>query len=382
MIISNDIKYIGVNDRKIDLFEGQYAVTNGMSYNSYVITDEKIAVIDTVDARFSDEWLKKLKAELKSREPDFLVVQHMEPDHSGALISFMNEYPGVKIVATSKAFVIIKQFFGTDFADNQIVVNDNTVLDLGRHSLSFVAAPMVHWPEVMVSFDSADNVLFSADAFGKFGDLDAKDVWADEARRYYIGIVGKYGAQVQSLLKKAAALNIQTICPLHGPCLSGDSLTEALRLYDIWSSYKPEKDGTLIAFTSIYGHTKEAAEFMYNELLKCNKDAVIVDLARSDLSECVAKAFSYKNLVLATPTYNSDVFPFMRNFIEHLTERKFQNRKIVLIENGSWAPVAANVMKKMLEKSNNLTFCEPTVTIRGSYNDESKRIISEIAQDL
>lgn len=366
MTVTNDIRYIGVNDHQIDLFEGQYTVPNGMAYNSYVILDEKIAVMDAVDVHFGEEWLANLAAVLDGRQPDYLVVQHMEPDHSGSLAKFAAAYPQTKIVASAKAFVMMKQFTGSDYADRKLAVADGATLELGRHTLQFIAAPMVHWPEVIFTYDRTDKVLFSADAFGKFGALDAEEDWACEARRYYFGIVGKYGVQVQNVLKKAKALDIQTICPLHGPVLN-ENLGYYLNLYDIWSSYRPEDEGVLIAYCSIYGNTKAAAESLA-EMLRakgCPKVAV-ADLARDDMAEAVEDAFRYSKLVLATPTYNADVFPFMRNFIDHLTERNYQNRTVGFIENGSWAPTAAKVMKKMLEASKNLTQLEPVVTVKGA----------------
>lgn len=382
MIISNDIKYIGVNDHKIDLFEGQYDVPNGMSYNSYAIIDEKIAIMDSVDVNFTEEWLGNIKNALGEREPDYLVVQHMEPDHSANIVSFVNAYPNSKIVASAAAFKMMKQFFGTDFADKQIVVGEGAQLSLGKHELTFYTAPMVHWPEVIVTYDSTDKVLFSADGFGKFGALDVEEDWACEARRYYIGIVGKYGAQVQALLKKASALDIEIICPLHGPVLN-ENLGYYINLYDIWSSYGVESDGVVIAYTSVYGNTKKAVEKLA-EMLKekgCPK-VVINDLARSDMAEAVEDAFRYGKIVLATTTYNSDVFPFMREFINHLTERGFKNRTIGFIENGSWAPVATKVMKKMLENSKNLTYTDATVRILSALNDDSTAQLSALAEEL
>lgn len=382
MIISNDIKYIGVNDHKIDLFEGQYDVPNGMAYNSYAIIDEKIAIMDSVDVNFTEEWLGNIKNALGEREPDYLVVQHMEPDHSANIVSFVNAYPNSKIVASAAAFKMMKQFFGTDFADKQIVVGEGAQLSLGKHELTFYTAPMVHWPEVIVTYDSADKVLFSADGFGKFGALDVEEDWACEARRYYIGIVGKYGAQVQALLKKASVLDIEIICPLHGPVLN-ENLGYYINLYDIWSSYGVESDGVVIAYTSVYGNTKKAVEKLA-EMLKekgCPK-VVINDLARSDMAEAVEDAFRYGKIVLATTTYNSDVFPFMREFINHLTERGFKNRTIGFVENGSWAPVATKVMKKMLENSKNLTYTDATVRILSALNDDSTAQLSALAEEL
>ena len=382
MNITNDIKYIGVNDRKIDLFEGQYKVPNGMAYNSYAIIDEKIAIMDSVEAGFTEEWLDNIKTVLAGRTPDYLIVQHMEPDHSANIINFVNAYPQAKIVASAKAFVMMKGFFNTDFADKQIVVGEGDTLSLGKHTLTFVTAPMVHWPEVIVTYDSTDKVLFSADGFGKFGTFDTDEPWADEARRYYIGIVGKYGTQVQSLLKKAAGLDINIICPLHGPVLTED-LGYYLDLYNTWSSYIPEEDGVLIAYTSVYGNTKKAVMQLV-EKLKVNgcQNTVVYDLARCDMAQAVADAFRYSKLVLATTTYNADIFPFMREFIDHLTERNFQNRTVALIENGSWAPMAAKVMKGMLEKSKNLTFTETTVKILSALNDESTAQLEKLADEL
>lgn len=366
MTVTNDIKYIGVNDHEIDLFEGQYIVPNGMAYNSYVIMDEKIAVMDTVDQNFTDEWLAKLETELAGRTPDYIVVQHMEPDHSANLANFMEKYPTATVVATAAAFNMMKNFFGKDYADRRMMVKEGDTLSLGKHELTFVMAPMVHWPEVMMTYDSTDKVLFSADGFGKFGALDVEEDWACEARRYYIGIVGKFGAQVQALLKKAAGLDIQIICPLHGPVLT-ENLGYYIGLYDTWSSYGVETDGVVIAYTSVYGHTKEAAELLAKKLTEkgCPKVAVN-DLARCDMAEAVEDAFRYGKLVLATTTYNGDIFPFMREFINHLTERNFQNRTIGLIENGAWAPMAAKVMKGMFENSKNLTFTDTTVQIKAA----------------
>lgn len=382
MFITNDIKYVGVNDHKVDLFEGQYVVPNGMAYNSYVIMDERIAVMDTVDRNFTHEWLDNLSAVLGNRQPDFLVVQHMEPDHSANILNFMNTYPEAIIISSDKAFKMMKNFFGTEFEDRRAVVGEGSTLMLGKHTLTFVTAPMVHWPEVIVTYDSTDKVLFSADGFGKFGALDAEEDWACEARRYYIGIVGKYGAQVQALLKKAATLDIATICPLHGPVLS-ENLGYYLNLYDIWSSYRPESEGILIAYTSVYGNTKKAVELLAEKLKSrgCPK-VVVTDLAREDMAEAVEDAFRYNKLVLATTTYNADIFPFMRTFIEHLTERGYKNRTVALIENGSWAPMAAKVMKGMLKGSKNLTLVEPTVRITSALNDESKAQLEKLAEEL
>ncbi len=382
MFISNDIKYIGVNDHKVDLFEGQYIVPNGMAYNSYVITDEKIAVMDTVDAGFTHEWLDNLQSALEGRKPDYLIVQHMEPDHSANILSFTKVYPEAKIVASQKAFAMMKNFFGTDFEDKQVVVGEGDTLELGKHTLTFVTAPMVHWPEVIVTYDSFDKVLFSADGFGKFGALDVSEDWACEARRYYIGIVGKYGVQVQNLLKKAAGLDIQTICPLHGPVLN-ENLGYYLDLYHTWSSYQPEEEGVVIAYTSVYGNTKKAAIELKEKLKAkgCPK-VVLNDLARVDMAEAVEDAFRYSKLVLATTTYNSEIFPFMREFIHHLTERNFSNRTVAFIENGSWAPMANKVMKAMFEKSKNLTFAENSVTIRSALNEESLNALEALSEEL
>lgn len=382
MEITKDIKYIGVNDHEIDLFEGQYAVENGMAYNSYVIIDDKIAVTDTVDAYFADEWFNNLKDAVGEREPDYLIVHHMEPDHSANIQRFAEKYKNAVIVASSKAFTMMKQFFGTDFADRRLVVNEGDTLSLGKHTLTFITAPMVHWPEVIVSYDSFDKVLFSADGFGKFGALDADEDWACEARRYYVGIVGKYGAQVQSLLKKASALDIKIICPLHGPVLS-ENLEYYINLYNIWSSYSVESEGVMIAYTSVYGNTKKAAELLAEKLREkgCPK-VVLSDLARSDMAENVEDAFRYGKLVLATTTYNADIFPFMREFIENLTERNYRNRAVAFIENGSWAPTAAKVMSKMLENSKDLTFAENSVKILSALNDESREKIDALAEEL
>ena len=382
MQVTNDIKYVGVNDHKVDLFEGQYVVPNGMAYNSYVILDKKIAVMDTVDRNFKFEWLHNLDEALGDRKPDYLVVQHMEPDHSANIYNFMTSFPDATIVSSAKAFTMMKNFFGTEFEDRRIVVKEGDTLELGEHTLHFVAAPMVHWPEVIMTYDSKDKVLFSADGFGKFGALDVEEDWACEARRYYIGIVGKYGAQVQSVLKKAAKLDIQVICPLHGPILK-ENLGYYLDLYNTWSSYGVESEGIMIAYTSVYGNTKQAVELLAEKLKSkgCPK-VVVSDLAHEDMAECVEDAFRYGRIVLATTTYNADIFPFMREFIEHLTERNFQNRKIAFIENGSWAPLAAKTMKKMLEGSKKLEFVEPTVRIMSALNDESKTKIDELAEAL
>ena len=382
MFITNDIKYIGVNDHKVDLFEGQYDVPNGMSYNSYAIIDEKIAIMDTVDANFTHEWLDNIQNALQSRKPDYLIVQHMEPDHSANIMNFVKAYPDAKIVSSVKAFQMMKNFFGTDFADKQIVVGEGDTLSLGKHNLTFVTAPMVHWPEVIVTYDSTDKVLFSADGFGKFGALDVEEDWACEARRYYIGIVGKYGAQVQSLLKKAAGLDIEIICPLHGPVLT-ENLGYYLNLYNIWSSYQAEEDGIVIAYTSVYGNTKKAVMMLADKLRENGCPKVVVnDLARCDMAEAVEDAFRYSKLVLATTTYNSEIFPFMREFINHLTERNFSNRKVALIENGSWAPLAAKVMRSMFEKSKNIDFAENTVKILSALNEDSTNQLNALAEEL
>jgi len=382
MVITKDIRYIGVNDHQVDLFEGQYVVPNGMSYNSYVIMDEKIAVMDTVDQHFTAQWLENLKAELAGKQPDYLVVQHMEPDHSAGIADFLAVYPAATVVASAKAFVMIKQFFGEDYADRRIVVGEGDTLCLGNHTLTFVTAPMVHWPEVIVTYDSYDKVLFSADGFGKFGALDAEEDWACEARRYYIGIVGKYGAQVQALLKKAAGLDIAMICPLHGPILT-ENLGYYINLYDIWSSYGVESEGVMIAYTSVYGHTKLAVEQLAAKLeaLGCPK-VVVNDLARCDMAEAVEDAFRYGKLVLATTTYNGEIFPFMREFINHLTERGYKNRTIGMIENGSWAPMAVKVMTKMLENSKNITYTQNNVKILGSVTPENMAQINALAKEL
>jgi len=382
MFITNDIKYIGVNDRKVDLFEGQYPVPNGISYNSYVILDEKIAVMDTADANFTHEWLDNLQNALGARKPDYLIVQHMEPDHAANIHNFARTYPDAKIVSSAKAFAMMQNFFGTDYEDRRIVVGEGDTLPLGRHTLAFVTAPMVHWPEVIVTYDTADKVLFSADGFGKFGTPDTDEPWADEARRYFIGIVGKYGAQVQSLLKKAAGLDIQMICPLHGPVLK-ENLGYYLDLYNTWSSYQPESEGVVIAYTSVYGNTKKAVQLLADRLTANGCPKVIVhDLARTDMSAAVADAFRYNKLVLATTTYNADIFPFMREFIDHLTERNFQNRTVALIENGSWAPMAAKIMRGMLEKSRNITYADTAVKILSALNEESMTQLNALADEL
>ena len=382
MTITNDIKYIGVNDHQVDLFEGQYVVPNGMAYNSYAIMDEKIAIMDTVDKNFTNQWLGNISATLEGRKPDYLVVQHMEPDHSANIAVFLKAYPEAVVVSSAKAFVMMKNFFGEDYADRRIVVGEGDTLSLGKHTLTFVTAPMVHWPEVIVTYDSYDKVLFSADGFGKFGALDAEEDWACEARRYYIGIVGKYGAQVQALLKKAATLDIAKICPLHGPVLE-ENLGYYINLYDIWSSYKVEEEGVVIAYTSIYGNTKAAVELLAKKLEEKDCPKVVVnDLARCDMAEAVEDAFRYSKLVLATTTYNGDVFPFMKEFIHHLTERSYQNRTVGLMENGSWAPVAAKVMTKMLESSKNLTFTDASVRIVSALNAESEAQVEALAEEL
>ena len=371
MEITKDIVYLGVNDHAVDLFESQYSVPNGMAYNSYLIMDDQTVVMDTVDAHFTDEWITKIAAALGDRAPDYLVVQHMEPDHAGSIDAFAQAYPTTKIVSSAKAFVMMQQFFGTDYADRRIVVKEGDTLSLGHHTLHFVTAPMVHWPEVIMTYDDADKVLFSADAFGKFGALDVEEEWLPEARRYFIGIVGKYGVQVQAVLKKAAGLDIETICSLHGPILHKEQLADVLAAYDTWSTYRPETDGILVAYTSIYGHTADAAEQLAEELRTKGQQVVVMDLARCDMAEAVAQAFRFSKLVLATPTYNGDVFPFTKTFIEHLTERNYQNRTVALMENGSWAPTAARVMRKMFEASKNLTILDETVTVKGSLDDAS-----------
>ncbi len=382
MFINQDVKYVGVNDNKIDLFEGQYAVPNGIAYNSYVILDDKIAVMDSVDANFGDEWILNLKLILGERLPDYLIVQHVEPDHSANIERFMTEFPSAKIVSSDKAFVIIKQFFGKDFSDRRIIVKESDTLSLGKHDLTFISAPMVHWPEVMVTYDSFDKTLYSADAFGKFGALDVDEDWACEARRYYIGIVGKYGLQVQKLLEKVKSLDIKTICPLHGPVLN-ENLEYYLNVYNIWSSYSVESEGVVIAYTSIYGNTKKAVNLLAEQLNKLGCEKVVVfDLARDDMSEAVEDAFRYGKIVLATTTYNGDIFPFMREFINELLERGYQNRKIGIIENGSWAPVVARKIKSAFEKSKNITFAENVVTIHSAINDENLIQIENLAKEI
>ena len=382
MEITKDMVYLGVNDHAVDLFESQYSVPNGMAYNSYLIMDDQTVVMDTVDAHFTDEWITKIAAALGDRAPDYLVVQHMEPDHAGSIDAFAQAYPTTKIVSSAKAFVMMQQFFGTDYADRRIVVKEGDTLPLGHHTLHFVTAPMVHWPEVIMTYDDADKVLFSADAFGKFGALDVEEEWLPEARRYFIGIVGKYGVQVQAVLKKAAGLDIETICSLHGPILHKEQLADVLAAYDTWSAYRPETDGILVAYTSIYGHTADAAEQLAEELRTKGQQVVVMDLARCDMAEAVAQAFRFSKLVLATPTYNGDVFPFTKTFIEHLTERNYQNRTVALMENGSWAPTAARVMRKMFEASKNLTILDETVTVKGSLDDASTAQLHALADAL
>ena len=382
MNITDDIHYIGVNDHDIDLFEGQFTVPNGMAYNSYVIMDEKIAVVDTVDANFTQQWLNNLAGVLNGRKPDYLIVQHMEPDHSANIGVFAETYPDTKIIGNKSTFTMINNFFDIDIEDRKVVVNNGESLSLGRHELTFVFAPMVHWPEVMVTYDSTDKVLFSADAFGKFGALDVDEDWACEARRYYFGIVGKFGAQTQNLLKKASELDISMICPLHGPVLN-ENLGYYLNLYDTWSSYGVESEGVMIAYTSVYGNTKKAAELLAEKLKEkgCPK-VVVCDLAREDMAEAVEDAFRYGKLVLATTTYNADIFPFMREFIESLTERNYQNRTIGLIENGSWAPTAAKVMRKILEGSKNITFTDTAVTVKSAVKNENIEQLDALADEL
>ena len=381
MLITKDIRYIGVNDHQVDLFEGQYPVPNGIAYNSYVILDEKIAVMDTVDANFTQPWLQNLSDALAGRQPDYLIVQHMEPDHAANVDRFLELYPEAVVVASAKAFAMMKGFFGTDYADRRMVVGEGDTLCLGVHTLTFVTAPMVHWPEVIVTYDSHDKVLFSADGFGKFGALDVSEPWDDEARRYYIGIVGKYGAQVQALLKMAAALDIQMICPLHGPVLT-ENLGHYLNLYDIWSSYRVESEGIVIAYTSIYGNTKTAVELLTQRLKDKGEKVVVHDLARCDMSEAISDAFRYGKLVLATTTYNGDVFPFMKTFLHGLTERNFRGRTVGLIENGSWAPVAAKVMQQILSECRELRFTDTTVRIRSALDDASRAQLEAMADEL
>ncbi len=382
MKITNDIRYVGVNDHQVDLFEGQYVVPNGMAYNSYVILDEKVAVMDTVDRNFTHQWLDNIQNTLGSRKPDYLVIQHMEPDHSANIANFLKVYPEATVVSSAKAFTMMKQFFGDDYADRRVVVGEGDTLGLGKHTLAFVTAPMVHWPEVIVTYDVTDKVLFSADGFGKFGALDVEEDWACEARRYYIGIVGKYGPQVQALLKKAATLDISIICPLHGPILT-ENLGYYINLYDIWSSYRVESEGIVVAYTSVYGHTKAAVELLVQKLKDKGCPKVVVhDLARTDMAEAVEDAFRYGKLVLATTTYNADVFPFMKEFIHHLTERDYQNRTIALVENGSWAPLAAKVMRGMFDGCKNLTFTDTTVRLLSALNDDSKAQIEAVTDEL
>ena len=378
---TSDIRYIGVNDHAIDLFEGQYAVPNGMAYNSYAIVDEKIAVMDSVDRHFAGEWLEHIAQALGGRTPDYLIVQHMEPDHSGSIEAFMDAYPQATIVSSAKAFSMMQAFFGKDYADRRLAVKEGDTLSLGRHELRFFTAPMVHWPEVFVTYDACEKALFSADAFGKFGALDVQADWADEARRYYIGIVGKYGAQVQALLKKLAALDVQTICPLHGPVLE-DNLASYLALYDCWSSYRPESHGVTIACASIYGGTMKAARLLADQLHAQGETVVLYDLARCDMAQAVSDAFRYDRLVLASSTYNADVFPFMRTFIHHLTERGFRNRTVALMESGAWAPMAAKVMRGMLESSKELTFAETAVKITCAPSDANLAQIDALAAEL
>ena len=382
MTITNDIKYIGVNDHQVDLFEGQYIVPNGMAYNSYAILDEKVAIMDTVDRNFTHEWLDNIERTLAGRKPDYLIVQHMEPDHSANIDNFLKLYPKAIVVASAKAFAMMQNFFGKDYADRRVVVGEGDTLSLGKHTLTFVTAPMVHWPEVIVTYDSYDKVLFSADGFGKFGALDVEEEWACEARRYYIGIVGKYGAQVQALLKKAAGLDIQIIAPLHGPVLT-ENLGYYINLYDIWSSYRVESEGVVIAYTSVYGNTKAAVDLLAQKLKDKGAPKVVIhDLARTDMAEAVEDAFRYGKLVLATTTYNADIFPFMKEFIHHLTERNYQNRTIGLVENGSWAPMAAKIMKGMFDHSKNITFAENTVRILSALNEDSKAQVNALAEEL
>ncbi|MBE5733324.1 MAG: FprA family A-type flavoprotein [Clostridiales bacterium] len=381
MNITETVKYVGVNDRDIDLFEGQYVVENGMAYNSYAIIDEKIAIIDSVDRNFGQEWLCNIEKALEGRAPDYLIVQHMEPDHSANITTFANKYPSAKIVSNAKSFAMMKNFFGTDFIDRQIVVGENSVLSLGKRELKFITAPMVHWPEVVFTYDASEKILFSADAFGKFGATDADEDWACEARRYYFGIVGKYGAQVQAVLKKVALLEVEKICPLHGPYLT-ENLGYYLNLYNTWSSYGVESEGVVIAYTSVYGHTKEAVELLANELSQKGVKVVLNDLARCDMAEAVEDAFRYGKIVLATTTYNADIFPFMREFITHLIERNFQNKTIAFIENGSWAPMATKVMKAMLEKCKNLAYVPTEIKILSALSSDNKEQIKQLVNEL
>ena len=380
--VTEDIIYVGVNDHEVDLFEGQYDVPNGMAYNSYVVLDEKVAVFDTVDAHFKDEWLANLEEAFEGRTPDYLIVQHMEPDHAANIANFAEKYPEAKIVGNAKTFPMMKQFFGTDFADRQVIVKEGETLSTGKHNLTFVMAPMVHWPEVMMTYDTTDKIFFSADAFGKFGALDVEEEWDCEARRYYIGIVGKYGPMVQKLFGKVGSLEIKAICPLHGPVLT-ENLEHYLNLYNIWSSYQVETEGTVIAYTSVYGNTKKAVELLAEKLKEegCPK-VVVTDLARDDMAEAVEDAFRYGKLILATTTYNGDIFPFMKEFINHLTERNYQNRMIGFVENGSWTPMAAKIMKAAFEKSKNITFADTTVTIRSAVDETSKAQIVALAKEM
>ena len=380
--VTEDIIYVGVNDHEVDLFEGQYDVPNGMAYNSYVVLDEKVAVFDTVDAHFKDEWLANLEEAFAGRTPDYLIVQHMEPDHAANIANFAEKYPEAKIVGNAKTFPMMKQFFGTDFADRQVIVKEGETLSTGKHNLTFVMAPMVHWPEVMMTYDTTDKIFFSADAFGKFGALDVEEEWDCEARRYYIGIVGKYGPMVQKLFGKVGSLEIKAICPLHGPVLT-ENLEHYLNLYNIWSSYQVETEGTVIAYTSVYGNTKKAVELLAEELKEegCPK-VVVTDLARDDMAEAVEDAFRYGKLILATTTYNGDIFPFMKEFINHLTERSYQNRTIGFVENGSWTPMAAKIMKAAFEKSKNITFADTTVTIRSAVDETSEAQIVALAKEM
>jgi len=380
-MLSKDIKYVGVNDHQIDLFEGQYVVKNGMSYNSYVIIDEKIAVMDSIDRNFTKEWLHNLSTALEGRKPDYLVVHHMEPDHSASITAFLNCYPDAVVVASAKAFAMMKNFFGCDYAEKRIVIAEGSTLSLGKHELTFIAAPMIHWPEVMMSYDACAKAFFSADAFGKFGALDIEDEWACEARRYYFGIVGKYGAQVQALLKKASALEIEAIYPLHGPVLS-EKVEDYIRLYDTWSAYRPEDQGVAIAYASMYGNTRKAAHLLAEMLQEKGEKVSLFDLARDDMAEALEDAFRYDRLVLAAPTYNTGVFPVMRKFINHLTDRNYQNRTVALIENGSWAPMAAKTMRNMLENSKNLTFADTTVKILSAMNEDNIEQLRMLADEL
>ncbi len=382
MHVTDDVRYVGINDHEIDLFEGLYPVPNGVAYNSYVIVDEKIAVMDAVDAHFGEAWVNNVRHVLNGRQPDFLIVHHMEPDHSASIALFMDAFPEAVIVSSAKAFPMMKAFFGTDYASRRLIVKDGDALTLGKHTLRFIAAPMVHWPEVVMSYDSFDQTLYSADGFGKFGALDAEEDWSCEARRYYFGIVGKYGAQVQAVLKKAAALDIRTICPLHGPILQGDALAEALRLYDIWSSYRAESEGVVIAYASVYGNTRRAAEKLADILREKGVKVTLQDLNRCDISEAVEDAFRYDRLVLAATTYNADVFPPMRYFLTWLSERGYRNRKVGLIENGSWAPMAAKVMRGMLEGCKDITILEPVVKIQSTLNADSAAQLDALAEAL